>query len=162
MPISEGIAALTSLKSLYELAREMRSANDPEKLRAAAAQMFDLALAAREQTAALQEERNAMMVELATLKAEIEKTKAFDTHAENYCRETTPSGATVYRESQAGRVKADSPYFCPNCFANKRVAIMNPGRDQKGHVYHTPVFDCSYCNHSTTLPRLRGGSGASH
>lgn len=57
MAIAEGLAATSSLKPLYDLAREMRDASDPEKLRVAASQMLDLALPAREQLASLREQR---------------------------------------------------------------------------------------------------------
>lgn len=116
MILTDGIAALSSLKSIYEIARDVRNSNDPDKLRTAAAQMFDLALAAREQTAVLQEERNAALIELAALKTEIEQSQTFDKRAENYAREVTYTGATVYREKEAPGTQGKSPYFCPNCY----------------------------------------------
>jgi len=128
MAVAEGIAALNSLRNIYEIAKDVRNSNDTEKLRTAAAQMFDLAIAAREQTALLQEERNSAVVELAALKAEIEKSQRFDDEAKNYARELTESGATVYREKNAAGSQGKSPYFCPNCFADKRISIMNPAK----------------------------------
>jgi hypothetical protein len=101
--VAQGVAALNSLRSLYEIAKSARNSNDPEKLRADAALMFDLAFAAREQTAALQEERNAAVIELAALKAEIEKAKRFDEQAVNYARVRTSSGTTIYGERDSDR-----------------------------------------------------------
>jgi len=153
MAITEGIAALSSLKSLYEIARDVRNASDPEKLRAAAAQMFDLALAAREQTAALQEERNAAVTELAALKAEIKNAEHFDEQAENYARELTHTGATIYREKDAGGVEGQSPYYCPHCFSQKRVSMLNPIRE--GDRGYEAIYGCSVCNTAMPLYRLR-------
>lgn len=153
MSFTAGLSALGSLKSLYDLAREMRDSNDPDKLRIAAAQMFDLSLAAREQTAALQEERNAAVIELAALKAEIKQANHFDEKAENYTREITNTGATVYREKAAAGDESQSPYFCPNCFANKRLSILNPApnSDQSWRCNYI----CPDCDAATILPVLR-------
>jgi hypothetical protein len=153
MAIAEGIAALKSLRSLYEIAKDVRDSSDPEKLRAAAAQMFDLALAAREQTAALQDERNAAVEELAALKTEIEKAKHFDEQAENYTRELTHTGATVYREKDAGGADGQSPYYCPHCFSEKRVSMLNPAKD--GARSFEAIYACAVCKTTMPLYRLR-------
>ncbi|HEY4112745.1 MAG TPA: hypothetical protein VGM17_01680 [Rhizomicrobium sp.] len=154
--LAEGVTALTSLRSLYEIAREVRNSNDPEKLRAAAGQMFDLAFAAREQFAALQEGRNAATTELNALKTEIERAKGFDEQARDYVRERTITGATVYREKDSSGPQGDSPYYCPRCFSDKRLAIMNPA---KGANTSLDAFThtCSNCSSATELPRLGPG-----
>jgi hypothetical protein len=111
--------------------------------------MFDLALAAREQTAALQEERNAAMTELTALKAKIEKSDRFDKEAENYTRELTYTGATIYREKGSPGPQGKSPYFCPTCFSNKQLSILNPAKGENtrlGDCNHT----CAICK--TTMP----------
>jgi len=122
MPIAEGLAALNSIKSLYEMIRDVRDSNDPERLRAAAAQMFDLALAAREQTAALQEERNAAMLELATL-------KTWETEKQRYEMKAPHMGATVYAPKLEMR-GSDPPYWiCANCYTQgmKRILYVASG-----------------------------------
>lgn len=154
MVVAEGIAALNSIKPLYELAQKMRSANDPEQLRAAAAQMFDLALAAREQTAALQEERNSAVIELASLKAEVEKAQGFDKSAENYARERTHTGATVYREKDSAGHQGASPYYCPNCFAQKQLSILNPAKGENTRLGQCD-YTCAICKLTTPLNVLR-------
>jgi hypothetical protein len=149
MAIAEGLAALNSIRSLYEIAKEVRNSNDTEKLRAAAAQMFDLALAAREQTAALHESKIAAMAELAALKAEIEKAKRFDQEAEYYTRERTETGATVYREKDAAGPQGQSPYFCPTCFGDKKLSILNPAKGQNTRLAQCD-HACATCK--TTMP----------
>lgn len=153
MTIAEGVAALTSVRSIYEIARDVRNSSDPEKIRIAAAQMFDLALAAREQTAALQEERNAAMTELAALKTKIEKTERFDKEAENYTLVRNPTGATVYREKDSTGAQGKSPYYCPNCFSNKKLVILNPV-DTNDH-FPKCIHYCPACKASIPLYRLR-------
>lgn len=153
MAIAEGLAAISSLKPLYDLAREMRDASDPEKLRVAASQMFDLALAAREQVALLQEQRNAAVIELTALKAEIEKADAFDKKTENYTRERTHSGATVYREKESSGPEGESPYYCPNCFGHKKLSILNP-TGGKGEYRSDLVYGCAICKTAMPLPKL--------
>lgn len=149
--IAEGVAALNSLRSLYEIAKSARNSNDPEKIRADAAQMFDLAFAAREQTAALQEERNAAMLELAALKAEVEKAKRFDEQRENYAREITHTGTTVYREKNSAGAQGQSPYYCPHCFGNKQLSILNPFSPS---IQREMVHTCPICGMKTLLPKL--------
>jgi hypothetical protein len=152
MALTEGLAALTSLKSLYEIAREVRDSTDVEKVRNAAAQMFDLALAAREQTALLQEERNAAVIELAALKAEIEKSNRFDDECKGYTRELNISGATVYREKESSGSQGKSPYYCPNCFAHKRISMLNPASsiDHAGEL----MYGCGVCKITVPLQKL--------
>jgi hypothetical protein len=152
MVVAEGIAALSSLRSLYEIARDVRNSNDPERLRAAAGQMFDLAFAAREQVAALQEERNAALIKLASLETEIEKAKRFDDHAENYARELTTTGAFVYREKESPESQGPSPYYCPHCFSNKRLSMLNPSSATPWE--EVQAHRCPACNAMMQLQKL--------
>jgi len=161
MTVLTGLAALTSMKPLVDLGLEIRDATNVEKLRALADEALQHAINARAQTALLQDERNAAVLNLAALEAEIEKAKAFDAEAKNYGREITRNGATVYREKDAGGIKASSPYFCPNCFSNKRISVMNPSA-QANISSHTIAHDCSACSHSTQLPRLRNNGFRPH
>jgi predicted RNA-binding Zn-ribbon protein involved in translation (DUF1610 family) len=149
MAIAEGVAALTSLRSLYEVARDVRNSTDPEKLRAAAAQMFELAISAREQTAALQEARNAAMAELAALKAIIEKAENFDEKAKGYTREFNASGAFIYREKGVAEAEGYAPYFCPNCFDHKDLSMLQPKEAPSG-TFTTQLFGCPKCG--TKIP----------
>jgi hypothetical protein len=145
-----GTLALTSLRSLYDISKDIRNSSDPEKLKIAAGQMFELAIAAREQVAALQEERNAAVTELTALKAEIEKADRFDEKAEAYTRERNGSGAVIYREKDAGGPQGQSPYFCPNCFGNKKLSMLNPA---KGANTRLGVYDfaCGACGNVMPL-----------
>lgn len=154
MALVTGLAAINSLKSLFEIARDVRDSQDPDKLRAAAAQMFDLALAAREQTAILQEDRNAAVAELTSLKADVEKSNQFDDEAKNYTRERTHTGATVYREKDSGGPEGASPYYCPNCFTHKQISILNPTTPQNIGI-GVSMYSCPVCAVSMPLPRLR-------
>jgi len=154
MALTVGIAALNSLKSLYDLVEEVRNSNDPERLRAAASQMVDLALTARGQTAALQDERNAAVIELAALKAMIEQSDRFDEKAKDYTRERAETGATVYREKNSAGPQGQSPYFCPKCFSDKCVSIMNPAAGVNTYP-HKIAYTCGRCATTTELPKLR-------
>jgi hypothetical protein len=154
MVIGEGVAALKSLRSLYEIAKEVRDSNDPDKLRAAAGQMFDLAFAAREQAATLQEERNEAVEELAALKANIEAAKRFDEKAVGYVRERNRTGGFVYREKGPPEGKDHSPYFCPNCFENKKFSMLNPAAGSN-HMLPSITFVCPNCKMQTQLAPIR-------
>lgn len=146
MVVAEGLAALRSLKSIYDIAKDVRESHDPEKLRAAAAQMFDLALAAREQTAALQEERNTAVTELAALKAEIEKHEAFDRKAADMVMRQDPhSHAFVYRQKPAAGEQSKPPNYCPHCFENKKLSILQPAKDAN-HRLGVFNHECPGCN----------------
>jgi hypothetical protein len=149
-----GTAALTSLRSLYDIAKDIRNSNDPDKLRVAAGQMFDLAIAAREQVAALQRERDEAVNELAALMAEVEKAKAFDAEKENYIRELTRTGTVVYREKDSAGPQGKSPYFCPNCFGDRKIAIMNPAKGANSRMAYVS-FSCPKCSMTTEMEGLR-------
>jgi len=124
MVIAEGVAALASLKSLYEIARDVRNSNDPEKLRVAASQMFDLALAAREQTAVLQEERNAAMNEITELKVELRGYKAWDVEKRRYELKTIEPGMFAYMLKAGERGTEPPHWLCPNCFEEERKSLF--------------------------------------
>jgi hypothetical protein len=154
MVIATGLQALATMKPLYDLGQQIRAANSVEKLRVHAEEALEHAVNARAQTALLQDQRNAAVLELATLKAEIEKAKRFDDHAENYTRERMHSGATVYREKDAGGREGQSPYFCPHCFGNKELQVMNPAAGANTNI-HTFPYSCPKCRATTPLPKLR-------
>jgi hypothetical protein len=150
--MATGAAALTSLRSLYEIAKDIRNANDADKLRMAAAQMFDLALAAREQVAILEEERNSAVVELAALKASVENAKAFDEEIKNYTRQRNYTGAFVYREKPIPGSDAPSPHYCANCFGKKKLSVLQPEKGSHAHLT-VQIYACPECD--TVMP-LRG------
>jgi hypothetical protein len=149
MALTEGLAALSSIKSLSEFAREIKDSNDPEKLRAVANAVLDLAITARAQTALLQEERNAAVIKLTALEAKIEDAKRFDNESNNYVRERTHTGATVYREKDAGGPQGASPYYCPHCFAERRLSVLNPAKGENTRMGQCDYM-CSACK--TTMP----------
>ena len=152
MVIATGLQALATLKPLYELGREISDATNTEKLRALAGEALEHAINARAQTALLQDERNSAVTELAALKREIENAKRFDDRAENYTRERNDTGATVYREKDSGGREGKSPYFCPHCFANKKISMMNPAGEPSG--WRVP-FLCPSCKTVIPLHGLR-------
>lgn len=154
MNLTAGLAGLNTLKSLYEMAQKAIDSNDPEKLREAAGQMLEAAISARAQAALLQDERNAAVMELATLKAEIEKAQHFDDEAKNYTRERTHTGATVYREKDAPGQEGQSPYFCPNCFAHKQISMLNPA-PRSNTMMGVCDYICAVCNTAMPLHPLR-------
>lgn len=154
MTVTLGIAALNSIKSLSDLVEKVRNSNDPERSRGAASEMLDLALSARAQTAALQEERNAAVIELAALKAQIENANRFEEQSKDYARQITQSGATVYREQKLADDQSPSPYFCAHCFSNKKLSILNPAKGEntmQGRYNHT----CTDCGATMPLNGLR-------
>jgi hypothetical protein len=150
MALTSGLQALATLKPLYDLGREISDANNVEKLRFLAGQALEQAINARAQTALLQDERNTAVIELATLKAKIEEADRFEGKRENYARERTHTGATVYREKGSTGPQAESPYYCPNCFEHKRISILNPAVDYPADQRHL----CPECHLIVPLPRL--------
>lgn len=147
LTVATGTAALTSLKSIYEIAKDIRNSDDPEKLRVAAGHMFDLALAAREQVAALQDERNAAVADLTNLKTEVEKAKAFDAQTENYARVRNGKGAFMYMEKATANPESAAPKFCAQCFLNRRLSILQPNGQPSIHLQK---LNCGTCN--VTIP----------
>jgi rubrerythrin len=125
MVISEGVAALKSLKSLYEIARDVRNSTDPEKLRIAAAQMFDLAMAAREQTAALEEQRNEAMANLARLESEIRTFKSWEVEKLRYELKSVWHGAMVYALKTDKRNGEPAHWLCANCYTQGKKSFLN-------------------------------------
>lgn len=154
MALAEGVAVFNSLRSLYEIASSVRNSNDPEKLRIAAGQMFDLALAAREQTSVLQDERNAAVAELASLKAEIKQAQKFEEESKDYTRECNQTGAFIYRQKGSAGAEGQSPYFCPNCFSNGKLKMLNPTPGAEIQMWKC-TFGCPECKVIIPLSTIR-------
>lgn len=156
MAIVTGLQALATMKPLYELGRQIADANSVDKLRALAGEALEHAINARAQTALLQDERNAAVIERDALKTTIEDTRRFDEQAENYVRERDrDTGATIFREKgSTGGPKGESPYYCPNCFAHKKVSILNPAPAKDNHGWRV-TFACAVCKMATDLHKLQ-------
>ena len=152
MVIAEGVSALKSIKSLYDIAKEVRDSSDPEKLRAAAAQMFDLALAAREQTAALQDERNDALVAVTGLTEEVARLKAWDAEKRRYQMKVPVVGAVVYTLKPECRDGEPPHWLCANCFTRGTKSFLNVG----GSVARDRYWDCPNCE---TQLRISFGVG---
>lgn len=132
-------AALNSLKSLYEIVRDVRDTNDPEKLRLAAAQMLELVLTARGEFALVQEDNLALKSEIQTLRGEIKKVAEFDAAAQSYKRIRIGGGSFVYVEvAEAETDQGQIPYTCPTCFGDKVITIMQPTRNGSRGEYTCP------------------------
>jgi len=148
--LATGVAALQSVRSLYDIIKEVRDSSDPDKLRIAASQMFDLAIAAREHVAALEEIKNTAVAELAALKCEIEDRDRFDEEAKNYFREKNPSATFVFREKPSPDNQGDSTYYCPHCFRHRKISMMHPKTDTDvGRTDAT--FACPECKSNFPL-----------
>ena len=124
MPITAGLSALTTVKSLYEIIRDAREKDDPTKLRTAFDQMLDVALAAREQVFLLSEERNAAVQGLAEAEQEIKRMTSFDESADDYIAEQRYPGTTVYIRKGSEPVEGRLQAFCAHCIGKKRLSIL--------------------------------------
>lgn len=155
MALTTGLAALATMKPLYDLGKQISDANNVEKLRALAGEALEHAINARAQTALLQDERNAAVIERDALKRQIEEAERFDEQVENYVRERDRNtGATVYREKGSTGPQGESPYYCPNCFAHKKLSILNPAPTFDSHGWRV-TYGCPICKMLTDLHRLQ-------
>jgi rubrerythrin len=139
----EGLAALKSVKSIYDIAKEVRNSGDPEKLRVAAAQMFDLALSAREQTAALQEERNDALVANANLKQELSRMKSWEAEEGRYQLRAIYEGSFAYALKTEANNGEPPHWLCPTCFQQRKKSVMQRGDygGMAGYYY----WNCPVC-----------------
>jgi hypothetical protein len=139
-----GIAAgAGALKSIYDLISDLRKANDPATLKAGINEMSDRIFV-------LYENNFRLITENEALKAELNNIVTFEEQKKQYTRTQAPGGAFVYVENEPSEPNAPAPYFCPKCFTDKALSMLQPASGGKQ--------ECPNCKNSFQVepaPRTR-------
>jgi hypothetical protein len=120
-----GIAAgAGALKSIYDLISDLRKTNDPATLKAGINEMSG-------RISTLFEDNIRLMAENQTLKAKLDSIIAFEEQKKQYTRTQTPGGAFLYVENELCEPNTPAPYFCPKCFTDKALSMLQPAASGK-------------------------------
>lgn len=119
MVFTEVAAGVGMFKSLYDLIRDLMRSEDINEVRAGLTEINCRVIEAQAEIIRLQEENRA-------LKAEKAENSTYEEQAQNYVLIKTPGGARVCVEKDGINGSADSTYFCPECYRNKKFSVLQP------------------------------------
>ena len=143
MAITEAAAVVTTLKGAADLVDKLRGTDNREELRAGVASLADMLLGARtaalklvEDRALLIDERSALKDRINALESELALAVDFGENSEKYERFRTSSNKFVFREKNPPGGTAGNPFFCPQCFMNKHISILQARHGDSFH--HCP------------------------
>ena len=135
-------AATNTLRTLYDFIRQVRNSNDPTKLKEAVDVAFERLLTAREQVAALQDERASALDQINALQKQLDARIDFEKQEANYDLRRFYPGTFAYLQKGVGSSDENSPRYCQPCFVDKKLSILQPAGPQRGS--NTPYF-CPKC-----------------
>lgn len=130
--ITEGAAAFSTLKSLYDMIRQARASNDPVVLKSAIDDAYERLLTAREQVALLQEERAAALDRINVLQREFDTRVQFEKEKSGYELRWYEPGSFAYRQKSASGDEAHIPRYCQPCFANCKLSLLHSAGRKAG------------------------------
>jgi hypothetical protein len=135
-------AATGTLRSLYDFIRQVRNSNDPAKLRDAIDVAFERLLTAREQVAALQDERAAALDQINALQKQLDARIDFEKHEGNYELRRFHPGTFTYLQKGLSDGDQNAPRYCQPCFVDKKLSMLQPTGPQKGS---NALYFCPKC-----------------
>jgi hypothetical protein len=116
--------ALTTIRALAEAIRTARNSSDPRILKEAIDAAYERLLTAREQVAALQEEKASALGEINALQQKLDNRIEFEKSIPNYQLRRYEPGAFAYTEKGSGGDERNVPRYCQPCFANKELSML--------------------------------------
>lgn len=150
MGVIEAAAIVTSLKDASELVGKALASNAKD-----AGPITDLLINARlavlgliEQQAVLRDQVSNLTGRITELENENRRLSDFDSNSGKFERVQWPTGVFVYQERQAEGSNSPSPFFCPHCFAEQKIRILQQNADGT-------YFRCHACNFGDYKDRQR-------
>jgi hypothetical protein len=140
--LAETGAAVTTLRSLYDVIRAARDSEDPRKLKAAVDEAYERLLTVRADVAALQEANFAAARQVAALEEELKAREVFEEKEQaNYELYRFHPNAFAFLR-MGGPAQGDAPRYCQPCFANKKLSMLHPTAEMQGRERY---YFCPCC-----------------
>ena len=126
-------AALTSLKTAFDIAKTMVGLRDSNLVREKALELNGAILEAQERALASNSAQSALVKRIDDLETEIARMKAWDGEKDRYHLNKHTGGILVYSVKPGMEAGEPEHHLCANCFQHREKSILqseirNPGR----------------------------------
>jgi hypothetical protein len=143
MPAAEIAAAVTGLRSAYEIAKAMVNLRDEEAFRNKSIELQGVVLDTLDKAIEAREEQAKQLDRIRILEAEVASLKNWDAEKQNYELKNSGEGSVAYMLKKEHRGSEPPHWLCPNCFAQGKKSFLNPTGGSLGRAW---IYKCSGCN----------------
>lgn len=147
--LTAAAAALTSLKSAYELAKAMGGIRDAVKFQEKAFELQREILAAQQNALNAQAEQSSLLDSIRLLEKQNSDARSWEKDRKRYELKTFGVGVFVYRLKPQKKNAEPIHLLCTNCFTKNRKSIL---QDLGGSGGGRRVRRCPSCMTTFTLP----------
>jgi predicted transcriptional regulator len=117
-------AALSSIKTAYDIAKAAKGIHDETKLQGAIIELQSAILAAQESALGAQAEQAAMRDQIRNLEARITEFDRWDAEKVKYELQQVYSGAYAYVPKPGAGVPGPVHWLCTACYERRRKSIL--------------------------------------
>jgi hypothetical protein len=154
MPVAEIAAAVTGIRSAFDITKAMVGLRDVEAFRAKSIELQGVVLEALEKSIEARESYATQNDRVRALEAEVSRLKAWDAEKQRYGLKSIGQGTVAYILKPDARSGETPHWLCPNCFAKgEKAFLQNTGRLEGSRL----IVRCNNC--SSTVPVNKDVSG---
>lgn len=145
-------AALTSIKSLIEIAKLTNDAKISSQVLQKTAELNATILTLQEKMMALHSDKDRLLQEKKELEQKIVQFEKWETEAGRYELKEIASGVFVYAVKPGGTLAEPAHWLCAHCYSNKCRSILQRGAITfEGTAYHCPNCKSEIIDHSKRI-----------
>jgi len=149
MPVAEIAAAITGIRSAFDITKAMADLRDAEAFRAKSIELQGVVLGALEKAIEARETQAEQGDRIRALEAEVAGLKAWDAEKQNYELKPNYAGAVAYMLKPEACGSEPPHWLCPNCFANRKKSFLLP-TGRAGNI-HRGTYKCGTCNTESVM-----------
>ena len=141
MPAAEIAAAVTGIRSAFDVAKAMAELRDAEAFRTKSIELQGIVLDALNKAIEARESYTAQSERVSVLEAEVADLKAWGADKQKYELKPNFGGGVAYMLKPEARGTEPPHWLCPQCYAKSKKGYLQP-TDHAG-VHRT--YRCSEC-----------------
>jgi hypothetical protein len=142
MPAAEITAAITTIRSAYDLTKAMIATRDAKLLANGARDLQMMLSEAIGKFLEAQQAQVAQLEEIASLKAEIAKFRDWEAEKQQYELQDVGTGAFAYMKKPEVRGSEPPHWLCPTCFENRKKSFFQFSTSS----YAGDIYRCKGCD----------------
>jgi hypothetical protein len=132
MPAAEIAAAITSVRTMFDLAKAAIGLRDAETFRTRSVELNGLILQALEKAIEAREAESSQLERIRALEAEVARLKAWDAEKEKYELKDVGHFCVAYMLKPNARGTEPPHWLCPNCYAQGKKSFVQPSGARSG------------------------------
>lgn len=142
MPVAELTSLITSAKVAYDIAKGIGSLQIEVERNKSISELLNILISVQSDALSMQEKHSSLIQEKDGFQKKLLDFENWDNDQINYIRKEVTPHCFVYIEKKANQSGENPPWYCPNCWNDRKKSILN--YDASGVAHHHSCVKCDY------------------